>query len=170
MKDRIKAKRAIAASAIVCAMVFGVPCGDMLVRNARGQNTLSAASEGIDAKSLTLGGDALSAIERIERFVSNEGAVGLPRTFADEVGCPEGAHDVRVSASGKVVGLLLDGQEGAVMEELARRLAERGWTEVPLGSVPGATFVKRDGACTWMLVTCTQVDDVTSVVFRGDFQ
>lgn len=171
MRDQIKAKRAIAASAIVCAMIFTVPCADMLVRNARGQNALpTTAPEGIDAMSLTFGKDALSAIDRIERFASGDETAELPTAFADEVGFPEGARDARVSASGKVVGFLMDGEEGAVMEELSEWLVERGWTEVPLGSVAGATFMKRDGACTWMLVTCTQVDGVTSVVFRGDFR
>ena len=169
MRDRVGARRAIAASAIVCAAVAGVPCIDAVVRGA-GAAGLTAAptSDGIDASALTSGADALAVIERIDGLVSG-GAAELPEAFADEVGCPDGARNVQVSSTGRVVGCLLEGDEEAVMDEVERWLGDKGWTAVPLGSVVGATFVKGEGACTWMLVTCTQAGDDTSVVFRGDF-
>ncbi len=91
----------------------------------------------------------------------------VPDWFDREIGLLPGARDVRVS--GAVVGYVVEGESGDALDALCAHMEERGWTCVLLGGVEGATFVKRTGACAWVLGTCTQTGSATSVVLRmGD--
>lgn len=121
---------------------------------------------GVDARQVLEAESAEDVLARIEDMLSVSNG-GLSDAFQREIGIVAGGRDVRMASNGLVVGYVCAGEAESVMEELADHMAERGWTRVPLGGVCGATFMKGEGAFTWVLVTCTQVGDVTSVVIRS---
>ena len=165
MSGCVDPRRACGALAIVAALVAAVPCVDAVSRSLGGQ---AGEGAGIDSRAMAAREDAMSGLDLLEELAS-EHSDELPQGFAEEAGLPEGAHDVRVGPGGNVIGCLVDGGEEDAMGAVEAKLRDGGWTEVPLGAVGGATFVKDGGACNWVLVTCTQVGDETSVVFRGRF-
>ena len=157
--------RALKAVAVVLAIVVAVPGADVLARFFTPSETASA-DEGLAAGVLIEPGDAQTSLERIEAVAAADDA-DVPEAFADEIGFLPDARDIRVSSGGEVVGYVVPGSAESVFAQIAERMKANGWTEVPLGEeVEGATFVKSSGACTWALITCTQVGEDTSVVAR----
>lgn len=168
MRELVDARRALAALAIVAVIVAAVPLSDMAARALRPDGGIGSA-DGIGAAGLMAQADAQAALERMEGL-AEERNDALPELFEEEVGLLEGAHDVRVGASGNVVGYLVDGGADEAMRTLGEEMARRGWTEVPLGQgMSGATYVRDAGRCTWVLATCTQVGDEARMVVRGGF-
>lgn len=166
---QVDARRSLIAVAIVAGIVAAPVAVDAVVEGVFAPVEASArGSDGIDADVLTACSDPMKALDQIDELVADCGDE-LPEAFSDEIGLPKGARDVRVSECGSVVGCLLEKEEEEALEIVARALSVQGWTEVPLGQVTGATFVKNGGSCTWVLVTCTQAGDETSVVYRGEF-
>lgn len=157
--------RLLKAIAIVVAIVVAAPGVDAVARYAATPQRASAAVGGIDAGFLLESGDASTALDRIEGLSSGE-AADVPRAFSEEVGFLPDARDVRASIDGAVVGYVVDSGADDALRRLIGHMQLRGWTEVPLGEVEGATFVKREGSCRWALATCTQVGAATNVVVR----
>ena len=161
-------RRLFKAVLAVCAVVFSVPCVDAVVRFTQGGQepvAVGAIDRGIDSAALLDSADAFGSLERIEA-VAQEVGVAIPGPFSTEVGLLPGARDIRVSSRGDVVGYLVDKGSAETLDEVNRHMRAGGWTEVPLGGVQGATFVKSKGECTWALITCTQVDASTAVIVR----
>ena len=157
-------RRAFKAVVIILAILTAVSVIDV-VTDAFDPPGKASAVGGLDADALIGDGDAEASLERIEEAAA-AGDMDVPEAFADEVGFLPDARDMRVSGGGDVVGYVVPGDSGEVLAQISERMGAAGWTEVPLGEVEGATFVKSSGACTWALVTCTQVGNDTSVVAR----
>ena len=165
MSDVVPRGRLVAALLIAAALVLAAPVADALVgwrceagEVASGQPIVRLGEQGI-------AGNPLMVVDGIEVDIDATGA-SVPGYFAEEVGLPEAYRDVRVDGTGHVVGCVVDGRADEVIASIVGRMEDRGWTAVPLGQAEGATFVKAGGACTWVLATCTQVGDSTSVVYR----
>ena len=157
--------RALKAVAIVMALLLMVPGVEAIVRVAGGTAAYGSTAGGIDAQSLVQAPDPFAALDRVDEFVA-AGNADVPEEFSREIGFLPGASDIRVDATGSVVGYAVAGDAGEALDGLVAHMEARGWTAVSLGGVDGATFVKEGGSCTWALATCTQVDDATSVVVR----
>ena len=158
--------RQLRALCIVAALVLAAPIIDAVLpeAGASASDAVVEAPAGIASSLLTNSASVDEALVRLESLASPDETV--PSWFEREVGFLPGARDIR--ASGPVVGYVVDGESSAAMVSIQARMAERGWTCVSLGGVEGATFAKPSGVCTWVLVTCTQVDGATSVVARGN--
>lgn len=168
MNGRVDPRRACAAAAICAALVATVPISDAISRQLfMPEDTKASLQWGLDARAIS-SLDALESLDRIERIAA-ERSDALPMVFSQEAGLPSGAHDVRVSDGGNVVGCLVEASEDEAMAVVGEEMCAKSWTEVPLGGVNGATYIKDKGSCRWVLVTCTQVNEETSVVYRGDF-
>lgn len=126
------------------------------------------ASFGSARETFATGGRAgLDAVldEASARLDAELGSV--PDGAAGEVGLPENARDIRVSAGGGVVGYVVDCDCDIALESIATRFVADGWAKVDLGGIEGCTFVKEDGSGGWALVTANQVGASTSVVIRS---
>lgn len=150
------------AVAIVVAIVIVAPVSNWVARAVDVVESEPQAAVGLDAAALLEGGDPDRVLARLEEAAACEDAV--PMWFQRELGLPAEARDVR--ASGTTVSYVVDAESAWAFERVKALLAARGWTCVPLGGIEGATFLKEAGACTWALVTCTQVGSATNVVFR----
>lgn len=162
--SRTQVRRLAAAVFTVCALVAAVPASGALA-NGLDAARASDLSEGIDARALMGIKDPFAVLAGIEELAGDEAV--LPEYFEREIGMPAGARAARASEDELVVGYLLDGDAGSALETVKDHMGRRGWSEVPLGDVSGATFVKQGGACSWTLATCTQSGDETCVVFRS---
>lgn len=150
------------AIAIVIALVLLAPVSDLLLRKGDPVEADSSPAVGLDAATLIKGGDPEKVLARLEEAAGLSDEV--PFWFQRELGLPDDARDVR--AGGTTVSYVVDGECGWVFDRVKDAMAKAGWTCVPLGHMEGATFLKKNGACTWALATCTQVGSATSVVFR----
>lgn len=166
-KDMVSYKRLAAAIAIVAAIVVAVPLSDAVLRALDAQSAVVVEPVGLNAGALLQGDSAEDVMTRLEEAAAAEGTAGdAPAWFQGEIGFLPGARDVRVGSGGAVVGYIVSGDCGDVLEQLCAHMGKHGWSSVPLGEVCGATFVKEGGTCAWALATCTQVSSSTSVVFR----
>lgn len=192
-----RALRALAGIAVAIVVVVGIDAAGDLARGFDGVRTAlriadaqMAADPGEQAgfhadnredataraEGGTLGGarldDLLSseaspgcAPESLKGELTGEGAV--PAWFSRELWVPDGARDVRVSATEDVAGFTVpSSSSGSVFEDIRAALEERGWTASPTGVAGCAVFGKKEGECRWALATCIQVGDATSVVIR----
>lgn len=157
-----RSAKAVVIVALLIGLVPGVEAVRSLVAEPIGGER---AALGIRTESLTFGVDPIEAIDAVGR-AAEVGDRDLPELLADEVVVLDGARDVRIDDSESVVGYVVDGVEAHVLERLASRMEDQGWTSVPMGEVCGSTFVKQGGRCTWVLATCTQVGSAVSVVMR----
>ena len=175
--SRARLAKAVAATAL---LVISVPAIGALSElgagecspdayGATGAEEASLAQAGIDARTLIGRGDALGFLSRLEEASTIEEAA-VPEAFEEEVGLPVKYRDLRVSESGTVIGFVVDASAEAAASDVRSRMAKGGWSEVPLGSIEGATFVKAGGKCSWTLVTCTQAGPATNVVYRCVFR
>lgn len=163
--------RLLRASSMVgiCAFAFPAVCmaieqGSPADMGALGD--LPSAPIGLDASSIEWG-DPYAALDQLEECASVEAQP--PDAFMREAGFPSGAREQHADTSGMVVGCTLDSPEDVSFAAVCDVLAAKGWACVPLQGMSGATFVKRGGGLRWMLVTCTQVGEATSVVYRLNY-
>lgn len=158
--------RQLRAVLIVAALVLAVPIVDLVVvrADAAEPGLQEASPVGIDAGSLASLGDPGVALDYLEGLASADDAV--PLWLEQDVGLPASARDVRVS--GSVASYMLECDSAQAFAIVREHMVSHGWSCVLLGGADGATFVKDGGACTWALVTCTQVDEATCVVIRGN--
>lgn len=163
MSRAIDASRLARALAIVVVLLLAVPVADALLQRDGADVLDVAAEEGITAREIIGEGDPLQMLDRLEGVLVDE-SQGLPDGLADEVGCLPAYRDLRVGADGSVVSYVVDGDASDISEALRTHMEGKGWARVPLGGVEGATYVKEGGEYTWVLATCTQVGDATSVV------
>ena len=152
------------AVAITAGLVLCVPAVDALGVFEE-EAVAQPAQAGIDAQAIIGDGNPEGLLKRMESAATSTKAV-LPPEFAREISLPLGCRDLRVDASGTVVSCIVDSESEAVADAVSKRMEERGWREVSLGSVEGATYVKDEGSCAWALVTCAQAGDATAVVYR----
>lgn len=164
----VQGSRMRTAFLLVAALVGAVPVVDMALGAAGGQKADDAcqASVKLAAAPLAHAQDPEAALDEIERQLQEAGSRQLPDGFQDEIGILDGAREVCVDSSQCVVGWVVSGGEQEALSQMEQLLQPKGWTAVPLGQVTGATFVKKEGTYQWLLVTCTQVGDDTSVVAR----
>ena len=165
MTVNIHTKRLACACAIVLAAISAIPLGGMLTGQPAAAAQTPAASGGLRASDIVNEPDPLQALGKLER-AAESAPCRLPSYFEQEIGLPAGARDVRVNGDGSVVGYVMDESPPTAFKRLCSHMEDAGWTEVPLGSVLGATFVKEEGSCTWALASCVEVGCSTSVVFR----
>lgn len=169
MRDTVQKLRLAKASAVVALLVACVPAADALrgalLPASQAQAQAGAAYGGLDSATLIGDADALGFLERLEAEAGT--LQGQPsEAFEREIGLPAAGREVRANEAGTVVSYILDGTPDEALAAVTSHMSQRGWNAVSLGSVEGATFVKEGGSLTWTLVTCTQTDATTSVVFR----
>ena len=165
MTVNIHTKRLACACAIVLAAISAIPLGGMLTGQPAAAAQTPAASGGLRASDIVNEPDPLQALCKLE-LAAESTPCRLPSYFEQEIGLPVGARDVRVNGDGSVVGYVMDKSPPTAFEQLCSHMEDAGWTEVPLGNILGATFVKEGGACTWALASCVEIGCSTSVVFR----
>ena len=165
MNAGVRYKRLAAATAIVIALVAAVPISGSVFEGMPSPSAQAVADGGIRAASIVDEGDARETLSRMEELAL-AGKAQLPVYFEEEIGLLDGARDVRVDETGRVVGLLVDKPSREVLACIREGMARTGWSAISLGGAEGATFVKEGGTCTWVLVTCTQVGLATAVVYR----
>ena len=166
MRDEVPASRALAAVVVTALLILAAPAMDVVLGSRAPQASDDATEErGVSARAILAGDDPAMVLQNLEEVAESADAE-IPDGFLREIGLPPHCRDVRVDASGQVVGCTVDGAAGTNVKGLELRMRERGGTSVPLGNEEGATFVKEGGDFTWVVVTCTQVGSVTSVVFR----
>ena len=158
--------RRVKAAVIVAAIVAAVPMVEMAVQPRAFSQGAATFADGLDAAYLVEPADADVALARIEDAASAGGA-DVPEAFSREIGFLPQARDIRSGGDGAVVGYIVPLESEVAAGQLAEHMAARGWTAVSLGSLEGATFVKREGTYRWALATCTQVGSATSVVMRS---
>lgn len=174
MNNQVSRRRLAKALAITMTLVFCVPAVEALADagSTQGADFGSGVAafegsryEGISARTLIGQGDAFSFLARLEEATSSNEPV-LPQAFELEVDLPRRYRDLRATDDGRVIGCVVDAPVSAVEQDIRSRMPAKGWSEVPLGSVEGSTYVKSGGRCSWVLVTYTQVGDATNVVYR----
>ena len=165
MRVDICHQRLLKAVAIAVVLVAAVPITGIAFGGMQSPPAQAMADEGIRAASIVDGGDVDETLNRIEKL-AKDGQAQLPVYFEEEIGLFDGARDVRADDTGRVVGFLVDSSSHEAFSCVRENMMKTGWSEISLGDAEGATFVKEDGACTWALVTCTQVGSATAVVYR----
>ena len=166
---KLQTVRLIRASVLVGVCAFAFPAMSMAigqgaaVASGMGDNALPA-SAGLDACSIDWGRDPYAALDRLEELTAEDSH--LPGLFLQESGFPSDAYELHSDASGMVVGCSLDAPRNEALAAVCDVLAANGWACVPLQGTGGAVFVKQEGRLRWMLVTCLQIGDSTSVVYR----
>lgn len=167
MSVDVMPSRAGRAAAITLALVLLVPMVDAMAVAGSGSaaHAVEEDAEGIRACDVVGAGDPFEALVRLEA------AAGLPCSevpswFASEVGLPAGSRDVRVDSATGVVGCIVDAPPEQALASVKERMLEAGWSAVPIGGVDGVTFMREEGECRWVMMSCTQVASATSIVFR----
>lgn len=158
-------QRLLMAAVIVVALVATVPITSLVFKDVPSPSAQAMADGGIHAASIVDEGDADGTLNRLEKL-AEASQTQLPAYFEEEIGLLDGARDVRADDTGRVVGFLVDITSHEAFGCVRENMAKAGWSEISLGDAEGATFVKEGGACTWALVTCTQVGSATAVVYR----
>ena len=157
--------RLLRASAIVAAIILAAPCVNAFAQAFDADEVSAGEFPGLRSQDMPKDGGALAMADWLES-VANPARVDVPQAFADEVGVLPGARDIRVDDAGLVVGYVVDGKAESVLAALDEHMRGNGWTCVSLGGRVGTTYLKDAGRCRWVLATCTQVDESTSVVMR----
>ncbi len=108
--------------------------------------------------------------EFIEEVISGvslqRGIDEIPESFTRECLDLSGRRDITVAGDGALVGFIEDGRADEVFDAVASQLDLKGWALLESGSETQATFIKEDGSCRWLYVSCVQVSDKTSVVVQ----
>ena len=165
MTDVVQKGRIAKAVAVVIALLAFVPASGLVVERLDDAACSPSDAPGFNAAQVIGGRDPLGMLERLEEMDEATG-VDLPASFDGEVGLVDGARDVRVGEGGCVVGCVLDCDAPQAFRRVDEHMRAKGWAQVSLGGVEGATYVKQGGDLRWTLVTCTQVGAATSMVFR----
>lgn len=90
----------------------------------------------------------------------------VPAWFAEELFALSDMREVMANDAWTVVGFTLTGSAEQAFDEVSSRLAEKGWQGLESGVSGITTFFKEGGAVQWVMVSCTQVGEETSVVLR----
>ena len=88
----------------------------------------------------------------------------LPQGFEEELFPLDAFYDVRVSGKGGVIGLLSHDPAREVLGFCEAELFKRGWTRVESGHEACASFVRAQGAYTWLFMGYTEVNGDTSLI------
>ena len=154
--DARQFRRLFRALAIVVALVLACCAVDAVLR-------LSQPSAMGDALGIWAG----AADSPSHATASTESAqTGLPEEFESEVLDLSHAEGLRVAAEGTVVGFSLQGDASDAFAQLSAQLQARGWLAVESGRPDCGSFVKGEGAYTWLFASCTQVGDGVSAVLQ----
>lgn len=131
---------------------------------------LAAGSCAADAARPSVAGEALgiAGAQAASVLPLADGAqeASLPDGFEDEAVPLAGCEDVRADEGGGLVGFSRKGDAADALAWLRACAEEKGWTAVESGLDGCATFVKGKGRYRWMLATCTQAGDWSSVVVQ----
>ena len=165
MTVNIHTKRLACACAIVLAAISAIPLSGMLTGQPTAAAQVPTASGGFRASDIVNESDPFQALDKLE-LATECAPCRLPSYFEQEIGLPAGVRDVRVNDDGSVVGYVMDESPPTAFKRLCSHMEDAGWTEVPLGSILGATFVKAGGSCTWALASCVEVGCSTSIAIR----
>lgn len=160
------AMRLLKAFAVILAFFCMIPGIDAVLHLANHGPGGQAGVAAIDSKRLALTHDPVGALDAFEGSFE-VGVEVLPKGFEDEIGLLPGGHDVRANDDGSVVGCVVGKTEKEAYQMLVDHMEQKGWSAVPLGIENGATFMKEGGNFTWVLATCTQVGNETSIVYRS---
>lgn len=163
--EAVMRRRFAMALFVAAVLVASVPVSDAFVGRAPAVEAEASHFTGIRAQALSQADDIDEIANLLEGMAHAEGEEAMPSWFKREIGFLPGARDIRTDGTA-TVGYLVNGESEGVLSELFAHMGSLGWTAVPLGDVSGATFMKRSGACTWALATCTPVGPSTSIVFR----
>lgn len=90
----------------------------------------------------------------------------LPEGFEAEALPLDGRDEVRIDATGCVIGFSMADAPEAAFASLTRELEGRGWTPVASGMDAAGSFIKKEGKMTWLFVSCTGVAGQTSAVVQ----
>ncbi|MDO4290911.1 MAG: hypothetical protein Q4C41_06760 [Eggerthellaceae bacterium] len=172
LDEGVQKRRARRALAVVAALAALLACACFL--GDVGGRKSAASGEGSFAGGGFAYAEALIESASSGSDVDLEGlgvrevrdAQEAPSWFVDEVLSLEGACGVMALDDWSVVGF---STEETADEALARRTQEmqgKGWFGYESGIEGVVTFTKGEGACTWAMLSCTQVGDETSVVVR----
>lgn len=91
----------------------------------------------------------------------------VPEAFEHEIIGLEAFEEVLVTEDGSTVGLLSRGSASQVYRRLSEELAHNGWIGIESGQEGIASFAKKDGTYTWLLISCSEIDGWVSVVVRA---
>lgn len=163
--EAVMRRRLATALFVVVALIAAVPVSGVFVGRAPAVEAEAPRYDGIRVQALSQAGDVDEVANLLEGMARAEGEDAVPAWFRQEIGFLPGARDIRTDGTA-TVGYLINGDGENGLAAMTAHMASRGWTAVPLGDVSGATFMKRSGACTWALATCTPVGPSTSIVFR----
>ena len=165
MNDTVAKTRAVRAFIVVALLLAVVILPSVAKSITAGPHDGIEADAGLQVGRALEQTDAFKALDVLEEEDGSQRRK-LPSGYEDEIGVPVRARDVRTSAEGSVVGYVVDGKASDALEELRAMLGAKGWSAMGLGGVEGATFAKQDSGYRWIMATCTQVADKTSVVVR----
>lgn len=168
---KLQIARLMRASILIGVCAFAFPAMSMAIEQGVGSTPNTAGESlsaivGLDASSIEWGNDPYAAFDRLEKLATEEGQPS--DAFVREGGFPAGAYELHSDTSGMVVGCSLNAPKGKAFAAVCDVLAAKGWLCAPLRGTGGAAFVKQEGELRWMLVTCIQVGESTSVVYRMD--
>lgn len=88
----------------------------------------------------------------------------LPESYRRALAVPSDAQEVHATEDRSVVGFWVPASPEDASAAFTADMEQRGWKSMPLGDVPGATFVGGAGAQSWVLVQFTSVADGSSAV------
>lgn len=158
----IQSRRLVLAIAIVMMIVFCPAAIGLVLPEQTTKESVQAHSAFSFAQDARTPDAALDEIEaRLDGIAST-----APVQFAEEVGLPTNARNVRVSDDGMVVGFSVDGESNEVIASIGEIMKAKGWVAVDLGGIDGKTYLKNEGLYAQVVMTATQVGDSTSVVMR----
>lgn len=92
------------------------------------------------------------------------GAATLPESYRQAIAIPADAQEVHATDDCSVVGFWVPVAPEEASAAFAAEMELRGWTSVPLGDVPGWTFVGGAGEQSWAFTQFTSVAEGTSAV------
>lgn len=92
------------------------------------------------------------------------GAATLPESYRQAIAIPADAQGVHATDDCSVVGFWVPVAPEEASAAFAAEMELRGWTSVPLGDVPGWTFVGGAGEQSWAFTQFTSVAEGTSAV------
>ncbi len=159
------------AALAVAAIVFLIACACLLPQ--RLQKAEPEQADGVHvagAYTAALRDGAFEADDLLEDlceigFVPLEKSM-VPDWFVDEIMPLREGVDGVATSNWSIVGLFEDGCISEVLDGFSETFAEKGWRGYESGMDGAATYVKEEGLCSWMMMTCTEVGDMTSVVLR----
>ncbi len=123
-----------------------------------------------DSYVAALKGDAISGADMQESladagFLLADNA-SSPEWFEQEILSCDELDGVIATSDWSTVGFYMQGSVSDVFKELSEEFINKGWLGYSSGVDGSATYMKEEGVCTWMMVSCTEIEDTVSVVLR----